>query len=101
GGDRVETNARWTLRSDPELRREITRADRVVCALLCRDTLAAARELETARPPGAPLACLRLAVHAQREHAEGKVRDAGVEIAATAAAYLCGLTIQVAVPPED
>lgn len=101
GGDRAEASLRWTLRSDPELRREIARADRVVCALLCGDALAAARELETAGPLGAPLACLRLAVHAQRTHAGEQIPDADAEIATTAAAYLRDLTLQVAVPADD
>jgi len=101
-GDEVEDSRTWRLRSSSSLRHEVTRADRMLCALLCDDVLAAAHELETVGPLGAAIACLRVAVHAQRRLATIPAPTAvHHQFAQAGTAYRDTLTPQVAVPTAD
>lgn len=92
---------RWTLASPEGHRREVSRADRAVCALLSGDHLAATGELEAAGPVGTGLMCLRASVHAQRSFESDGNGIPAAEVATSAAEYLGILTECAAIPPPD
>jgi hypothetical protein len=89
----------WLINSSDAHRGEVSRTDRVVCALLADDFMSAAHYVETAGPVGAALVCLRSAVVARRLRATRG--DSADSLAAQATQFRDEIARDVLVPASD